>query len=38
MINFIRIQYRLGRISDDDLEHLKTLGRITEDDINVIKG
>ena len=38
MINFLRIQYRLGRISDDDLEYLKTLGKITEDDINEIKG
>ena len=38
MINFLKIQYRLGRISDDDLEHLKNLGKITEDDIRVIKG
>ena len=38
MINFLRIQYRLGRISDDDLEHFRTLGRISEDDIKVIKG
>ena len=38
MINFLRIQYRLGRISDDDLEYFRTLGRITEDDIKVIKG
>ena len=38
MINFLRVQYRLGRVSDDDLEHLKNLGKITEHDIKVIKG
>ena len=38
MINFLRIQYQMGRVADEQLLRLLELGRITEDDINEIKG
>ena len=37
MINFLRIQYQIGRVTDEQLNRLLELGRITEDDIKVIK-
>ena len=38
MINFLRLQYQMGRVTDEQLRILLELGRITEDDIKVIKG
>ena len=38
MINFLRIQYQIGRVTDEQLLRLLVFGRITEDDIKVIKG
>ena len=37
MINFLRIQYQIGRVTDEQLLRLLELGRISEDDIKVIK-
>ena len=38
MINFLKIQYQMGRVTDEQLNRLLELGRISEDDINEIKG
>ncbi len=38
MINFLRIQYQMGKVTDEQLLRLLELGRISEDDIKVIKG
>jgi hypothetical protein len=38
MINFLKIQYQMGKITDEQLRRLLELGRINEDDIKVIKG
>ena len=38
MINFLKIQYQMGRVTDEQLNRLLELGRISEDDIKVIKG
>lgn len=38
MINFLKLQYQMGRVTDEQLKRLVKLGRITEDDIKVIKG
>ena len=38
MINFLKLQYQMGNITDEQLLLLLKLGRITEDDIKVIKG
>ena len=38
MINFLKIQYQMGRVTDEQLLRLLELGRVTEDDIKVIKG
>ena len=38
MINFLKLQYQMGRVTDEQLGRLLELGRITEDDIKVIKG
>lgn len=32
MVEFLRVQYRLGRINEEDLENLITDGKITEED------
>jgi hypothetical protein len=38
MINFLKLQYQMGKITDEQLRRLLELGRINEDDIKVIKG
>lgn len=38
MINFLKLQYKMGRVTDEQLNRLLELGRITEHDITVIKG
>ena len=38
MINFLRIQYQMGNVTDGQLLRLLALGRITAYDINEIKG
>lgn len=38
MINFLKIQYQMGKVANEQLLRLLELGRISEDDIKVIKG
>jgi hypothetical protein len=38
MINFLKLQYQMGKITDEQLDRLVALGRISENDIMVIKG
>jgi len=38
MVNFLKLQYQLGRISDEQLDRLVEMGRITEQELLEIKG
>lgn len=38
MINFLKLQYQMGKISDEQLLKLVKVGRISEDEMKEIKG
>lgn len=37
MVDFLKIQYRLGKITDEQLQTLVELGKITEEELEFIK-
>ncbi len=38
MVNFLKLQYQLGRISEEQLDRLVEMGRITQEELEEIKG
>ena len=38
MVEFLKMQYQLGKLSDTQLNRLVGLGRVTSDDVAYIKG
>lgn len=38
MVEFLKIQYRLGKVTDDDINRLVEKGVITQEEANYITG